>query len=352
MKRYRLGEIQPEWRGPVAGQPIIFGASDRKGFGVLEGGELKIYRLMWTTDPTPASVTLARAVPLGGSKVYALGPEGKLLAVPAGLTLDVDEEGRGPVGSLTVPDGNIVAVAFSASGTTLWAVVEREEDEAARLWAWDVETMQEVGNVEVLGLEGSIYELVVHPERERVGVDAAAGQDGSSFTFVDREDAGLKVLPGSYDGEDGVALGGLLADGALLITREATVVIDVLTQDRLVGPAEATLGFMKDEMIFDYQRGYIDDFWVLSGRFDNRDDDQEFAPEDAPEGRLRVYDTQLNEILEMPSTDDQYETPWAVVGLVGRRVLVCQSDALMLYNLRPFTVAEQWWRVAKRDDAV
>ncbi len=92
---------------------------------------------------------------------------------------------------------------------------------------------------------------------------------------------------------------------------------------------------MTEELIFDYQRGYVDDYWALSGRVDERDEDEdaERAPEDEPEGRLRVYDRQLNEVLEMPSTDEPHDTPWAVVGLAGKRVLICQSDALMLYNL-------------------
>ena len=337
MKRYRLGDIRPEWKIPAPSQPLIRGASDRVAFGTLSRGCLTIYRLGYPVAGSAPVAAPIRSLQIGDAKIYALGPGGRTIAVALGTLIELSEETKGPLPSLTVATGEIAAVAFSASGRTLWAIVQTHGAKSARLHAWDTVTLKPIGDVPVLGPAGSVFELVTHPDvkLDRVGVDAAAGQDGSSFTFVDREDFELKKLAGSHDGDDGVALGGLLDDGVLLISREAIVVIDVNTEDRLARPARATLPGAKDEMIFDYLRGYIDDFWVVSGRFDDRDPDEtdQRASEDATEGRLRVYDKQLNAILEMPSTDDIYDTPWAVVGLVQHRVLVCQSDALMLYNL-------------------
>lgn len=338
MHRYRIGDIQPEWRSPPPPQPAIVGASDRTGFGVLSGGQLSVYRLGYAIVGAGAAVEGLRNVALGAATLYALGPAARLLAVAMGTNIELSDEQGAVIGQLQVL-GDVAAIAISASGRTLWAAVNQSGGAPAHLHAWDLPTLAPLGSVEVLAYPDSVYELVAHPDvkKERVGVDAAAGQDGSSFTFVDRDDRKLKLLPGSHDGPDGVGLGGMADEGALLISREAIVLIDVTTGARLGGPARATLSGMRDEMIFDYQRGYLDGFWALSGRYDDRDPDDapSWAPEDVPEGRLRVYDTKLQAVFEMPSTDDLYDTPWAVLGLVNQRLLICQSDAVMLYNLRP-----------------
>lgn len=338
MKRYRIGDIQPEWRSPPPPNPTIVAASDRTGFGVLAGGQLSVYRLGYAIVGAGAAVEGLRNFALGAAKIYALGPGARLLAVAMGTNIELSDEHGSAIGTVQA-SADVTAIAISASGKTLWAAVSRPGGKPAQLHAWDLPTLSPVGSVQVLAYPNAVYELVAHPDskKERVGVDAAAGQDGSSFTFVDREGGELKLLPGSHDGPDGVGLGGLANDSALLISREAVVLIDVTTGDRLRGPARATLSGMRDEMIFDYQRGYLDGFWALSGRYDDRDPDDAstWAPEDVPEGRLRVYDTKLQAVFEMPSTDDPYDTPWAVLGLVNQRMLICQADAVMLYNLRP-----------------
>jgi len=335
MKRYRLGAIKPVWKSPVPEQPTIRASSDRRGFGVLAGGDLGIYRLAQGVLGSTGVVEAVRTLEVGEVVLYALGPEARLLVSALGPELELDDETRGTFATLTVK-GNVSAVAISASGMTLWAVVEKSK-KPARLHAWDIATLAPIADVEVLALAGAVFDLVTHPDAklERVGVDAAAGQDGSSFTFVDRNNGKLVVLPGSHDAEDGIALGGLVQDSALLISREDATLVDVMTQDVLAGPADATLPWMQEDMSFDYQRAYLDGFWALSGSIDRDDDDRGElpTPEDEPQGRLRVFTPDLTEILEMPSTDDAYETPWAVVGLVRQQLLICQSDNLMLYDL-------------------
>ena len=296
--------------------------------------DLGIYRLAHGALGSTGVVEAVRTVEVDEVVLYALGPEARLLVLALGSEIELDDETRGTFATLTVK-GSVSAVAVSASGKTLWAVVEKAK-KPARLHAWDIATLAPVGDVEVLALDGAVFDLVTHPDAklERVGVDATAGQDGSSFTFVDRDTGKLVVLPGSHDAEDGIALGGLAQDSALLISREDATLIDVKTQDVLSGPAGATLPSMQEDMSFDYQRAYLDGFWALSGSIDRDDDDDEFpTPEDEPQARLRVFAPDLTEILEMPSTDDAYETPWAVVGLLRQHVLICQSDNLMLYDL-------------------
>lgn len=338
MKRYRIGDIQPEWRSPPPPSPTIVDASDRAGFGVLARGQLSVYRLGFAVLGSAAAVEGIRNVALADSTKYALGPGARLLAVAMGTNIELSDQHEAPIGTVTTP-GDVDAVAISASGKTLWAAVSRPGSNPAEIHAWALPALAPLGNVEAFAYPNAVYELVTHPDpsKERLGVDAAAGQEGSSFTFVECQDDKLTLLPGSHDGPDGVGLGGLAEDGALLISREAIVLIDVTTGDRLHGPARAQLNWMRDEMIFDYQRGYLDGFWILSGRYDDRDPDdaESWALEDVPEGRLRVYDSKLQEVLEMPSTDDPFDTLWSVLGLVKQRVLICQADAVMLYNLRP-----------------
>jgi hypothetical protein len=341
MRRYRIGDIAPEWQSPAPpGDPIFAAASDRTGFGVLARGGLSLYRLGHGVLGSSAIVEAAWTLELGESKRFAVGPGSRTLAFATGPSIEIGVEGRGVVGAIQAP-ADVVALAYSASGKTLWAVVMAPGQEQGDLHAWNAVTLAPIGQVQAYAYASSAYDLSPHPDAklERVGIDAAAGQDGSSFTFAELTATGLSVLPGSHDGPDGVALGGLAGNNALLISREAVVLIDVTTGDRVAGPARATLKWMRDEMIFDYQRGYVDDYWVVSGRFDDRDEDDARAAEDLPEGRLRIYDAKLDAVLEMPSTTDLYDTPWAVLGLVRQRVLICQSDAVMLYNLQPALTA-------------
>src|SRR5687768_6700121 len=103
MKRYRIGDIQPEWRSPPPPQPTIVGASDRTAFGVLSAGQLSIYRLGFPIVGGNAAVEGMRNVALGPATIFALGPGARLLTVAMGTNIDVSDERGAAIGTIQAP---------------------------------------------------------------------------------------------------------------------------------------------------------------------------------------------------------------------------------------------------------
>lgn len=326
MQRYSLGQIQPVWKGPVPRRPVLVRSSDGDGFGVMdESGHV------WVYGATPHGAHETYQVDVPERSPYALARAGTLLVAVIGGDLAQFLDGIEERRTHLPTDAPVESIRLSCSARTLWCAVATSKGPV--IHAWDNPSGIYLGNVAAKGEADASLALVEHPTQELVGLDAAAGQEGSSFTFVAREGDSLVVLAGSFNGDDGVCLIGMQGDVAVMVSRERAFGVSIRQRTRAWGSAASAQSGSREDYIFTYHGAALAGHWALSLSVERDGDAAQYVGPDEPEGRLRVYDELSRPVLEMPSTDDRYETPWALVGLEGKKLVVCQVDALMLYDL-------------------
>jgi hypothetical protein len=339
MRRYRMGEITGI-EIPAKRAAVVSVAPGGRHFAIWDPGAKKV--ALWSVDASGCQPGSTFGVS-GAAQGTALHPDGQWIVLLLDDRAEVVDRAGQQVAAIrlpSTPDATKQAI-FSSSGATLWLVYESPTGDGVRVLGVRTSDWRTLGELKALGERDGTRRLHAHPARELLGLGVVCGEEGSWFSFIERHEDRLTLLPVSFQGGEIEALAGFsgAGDAFYRLTQANIERLRLDDPNDAEASSEAHPEWVEEDdrqILFNWASATLGAYVAL-GVEEDRDPGEDVEDElDQADVRVRVLHESLTARFEFAPEQDEEEFPLALHGVAEQRLLVKSHTKLTVFDLRPW----------------